>query len=97
MLDQLRAETFEGCLHSVFELLNGDESSLDLRLEEVARHKGVADATREGFSLIFVADGNDALPQKMYQLKHQALGELDIFLVPIGPGDAGMRYEAVFT
>jgi hypothetical protein len=33
----------------------------------------------------------------MHHLEHEALGDLDLFLVPIGPGaDGRQRYEAVF-
>jgi hypothetical protein len=37
------------------------------------------------------------LPQRIYRLRHPVMGELDLFLVPIGPDGEGMRYEAVFT
>ena len=52
------------------------------------------------FSLIF--RGSLALPlrQNTYKLKHPVLGELQIFLVPVGkvnPNAAGRDYEAVFN
>jgi hypothetical protein len=37
------------------------------------------------------------LPQRIYQLHHQRLGALDIFLVPIKRDANGTTYEAVFT
>ena len=37
------------------------------------------------------------LPQGVYRIGHQALGEHGIFVVPIGRDAEGTRYEAVFT
>jgi hypothetical protein len=37
------------------------------------------------------------LPQAIYQLEHDRMGTMDIFLVPIGPDGQGMGYEAVFN
>ena len=36
-----------------------------------------------------------AAPQRT--LEHDAMGSFDLFLVPLGPRDGGMMYEAVFT
>ena len=37
------------------------------------------------------------VPQRIYGVEHARIGRLDLFLVPLGPDDAGQRYEAVFT
>ena len=52
---------------------------------------------RSPFSLLFRANGASDLPQHTYRLEHAALGDLDLFLVPIGPDAVGMRFEAVFS
>jgi hypothetical protein len=52
---------------------------------------------RDPFSLLFRASGASSLPQQVYRVEHSALGELDIFLVPIGPDEVGMRFEAIFN
>ena len=52
---------------------------------------------RRAFSLRFLGPAQPILPQATYRLDHPALGSLEIFLVPLGPKDGGMRYEAVFT
>ena len=55
-------------------------------------------AAREPFSLIFRAAGvHFHLAQGIYLLEHGGHGELHVFLVPIGPDEAGMRFEAVFN
>ena len=37
------------------------------------------------------------LPQRIYRLEHNGLGELDIFLVPIGKDADGVSYQAMFN
>jgi hypothetical protein len=58
---------------------------------------GPAGQTRKQFSLVFRGPAAPVLPQGTYRLSHAELGELDLFLVPIGPDAEGMRYEAVFA
>ena len=52
---------------------------------------------RAPFSLVFRGPGEPVLAQRLYALDNETLGRLEIFLVPIGPDDEGMRYEAVFN
>ena len=50
------------------------------------------------FSIILRGPQSDAyLPQRIYSVEHGRLGKHKIFLVPIGPDEHGMRYEAVFN
>jgi len=52
---------------------------------------------RQAFSVLFSGPAAPALQQGLYWLRHVALGELGIFLVPIARVDGGMRYEAIFN
>lgn len=52
---------------------------------------------REPFSILFRGPGEPLLTQQMYKIRHEKLGELELFLVPLGPDDAGLVYEAVFN
>jgi len=50
-----------------------------------------------GFSIVLRGpQSNTYLPQHIYSVEHSRLGKHKIFLVPIGPDEHGMRYEAVF-
>lgn len=49
------------------------------------------------FSLIFRGPTTPVLPQHTYQITHAELGELELFLVALGPDAEGMRYEAAFA
>jgi hypothetical protein len=62
------------------------------------REQWLASIDRVPFSLLFRAPGGDLLPQQTFAVRHPQLGELEIFLVPLGPGgDGAMAYEAVFS
>ncbi len=89
---------YEGLIGTTF-LLPLEEGELVLTLTEVSHV--TAEKTEEGqsepFSIIFESTLEDHVEQGTYTLTHQELGEVLIFIVPIGPADAGMRYEAIFT
>jgi hypothetical protein len=55
---------------------------------------------REPFSLEFLCPWRVATPpahgQGVYRLSHPQLGDLDVFLVPVGASDAGVAYEVSF-
>jgi hypothetical protein len=61
--------------------------SVDLRID---------DEFQLCFSLLFVGRGA-LLPQGTYPLSHPALGEMNLFLVPIQTKKDGVCYEAVFN
>jgi hypothetical protein len=51
----------------------------------------------EQFSLIFTGKASPWLPQRLYKLTHARMGEIELFLVPIGAGAVGMQYQAAFS
>lgn len=52
---------------------------------------------RPPFSLIFLAKDPRVLMQRLYRMEHNELGELSIFLVPVGKDAEGVQYQAVFN
>ncbi len=54
-------------------------------------------AGMERFSVLFSGPGDVFVPQQTYRLTHPEMGELEIFLVPIGKESDGFRYEAVYN
>ena len=52
---------------------------------------------QEQFSLRFRGDRAQIFPQQIYAMKHEAMGEFELFLVPIGRDNSGTFYEAVFN
>ena len=96
MLATLSAEDFTPHIGQPFEV-GTPEQPLRLELISVTASRGTPAAARAGFSLLFGGAPAPRLPQGMYPVAHPALGALDIFLVPVGPGAQGMQYEAIFN
>ena len=102
MLETFTTQTFAPYVNSVFRLYLTAESGIELKLGSVT-NLGAGNAAsqapvrREQFSLLFHGPLRPILPQRIYHLEHAELGALDIFLVPVGPDQAGMQYEAVFA
>lgn len=70
---------------------------LELILREAKSLASRPDPERRApFSLLFSGPADAPLPQRIYPLEHAELGTLEIFLVPLGPSGAELRYEAVF-
>lgn len=90
----LTAEDFREYLDTRFA---GREPAIEWELIEVTDlGEPGAGGLRAPFSLVFRGPREPLVPQGIRRLEHAGLGELDLFLVPIGPDEAGMRYEAVF-
>lgn len=67
-------------------------------LIEVTEFKNYSTLKRTPFSLVFQTQGESrGFPQGTYVIEHPILGNMEIFLVPIGPDRDGMRYEAIFS
>lgn len=100
-LEGLTAADFQPYVESEFrvQVEAAEELPLGLsRVEALGASTDDADpGRREPFSLLFHGAVEPVLPQRTYRLEHDELGALELFLVPIGPDDAGMRYEAIFA
>jgi hypothetical protein len=92
MLEDLTIDDFRPLEGKQFRIAPEGAEAFEVELVEVTeitREPG----GRAPFSLVFQGGPNPPLPQQIYRVEHEKLGELDIFLVPI----AGDRYQAVFT
>jgi uncharacterized protein DUF6916 len=99
MLDTLTLESFLPHVGGAFRLSTPDGPALTLTLDEAqslaspgTRAEGDR-RKREPFRLLFRGPSLPILPQCIYPLEHAELGRLELFIVPIGPG----QYEAIFT
>ena len=103
MLETFTVETFAPQLGARFRIRPDGLEPLEVVLIEVTELGGGAGGTAAGpgrrttFSIVFRGPRTPLLPQRIYRMEHEALGTFEIFLVPIGPDQEGMRYEAVFT
>lgn len=91
----LTKSMFEENVNTRFWLLG--ENSEPYALDLVELTKGHCTPRQEQFSLRFRGDRNKVFPQRIYPMKHDSIGDFDLFLVPIGRDDTGTFYEAVFN
>lgn len=100
MLDPLTPATFGPAVGESFTVeLDADALDVELRLDRLVELPSTPGAPRaQPFTLTFLGPAGQHLPQGTYRLHHEDLGELDVFLVPLGPlADGRHQYEAVFN
>ncbi len=98
VLNELKQADFQPLLNTEFSIVSNGAKAHSIELVEVkALSAKSAENQRSAFSLIFRGQNSEVPLQSIYILEHAQLGQLEIFLVPIGPDQQGMRYEAVFT
>lgn len=102
MLDQLSLSDFAPHLGGKFTLLTepGRKVTVEL-IEATALGKSGPRpshlAQRAPFSVVFLAPKGSALTQRIYRVGHEVMGEFDVFLVPIGLAEDGLKCEAIFN
>lgn len=102
MAIELVSETFAPHVGETFEVSPPDGEPFEVALSSCeATPYGSHDELREElgrvpFSLVFhAADREPFWPQQTFVLRHPELGELSLFMVPLGPDERGMQYQAV--
>lgn len=92
-------EYFLPSVGSTFNVQLDDGGEFPITLFEATPLKGgnYPGQTREPFQLKFRGEESILLHQLTHRLRHESLGELDIFLVPIGPENGNFLYQAVFN
>ncbi len=96
----LTVDVFAPLEQQTFQLHYGTAEPAPLLL--LSAKAGPASHARPGgrapFSLLFRAGSREFyVPQGTYQLEHPQIGRPEIFFVPIGPDDAGMLFQVVFS
>jgi hypothetical protein len=86
---------FDEHLNGRFWLIDEHSEPYAMDLIEVA--DGHSTRRQEQFSLHFRGDREKIYPQRIYAMKHDSIGEFELFLVPIGRDNSGTLYEAVFN
>ncbi len=97
MLDKLTIDDFENRVGETFTARAAEGRTLTLTLTSVDELPAPPDGGRTPFSLEFRDEAQDHIPQQTVAIEHSELDAFDLFIVPLGPGPAGMRYEAIFT
>lgn len=101
MPERLTKADFAEHLNTKFRALADAENAREVELElaELVEFPTLTHSRSdvERFSLFFYGPNELFLPQRIYRLAHERMGEHDIFLVPVAQEPRGYRYEAVFS
>lgn len=98
MLDTLKSSDFAVHVGQYFRVQLDGMEPIDLELMSAQEFGEAANGKRHPFSLMFLGPESPRyLLQHTYWLRHAEMGELDVFIVPIGPDGKRMRYEAIFS
>ena len=92
---QLNPTMFTEYVGTPFDVLDDPSKAFGLTLTNVVEH--VKTERQEVFSLFFHGPSNPFVPQGIHKLRHAHLGELELFLVPVGRDKDGFQYEAAFN
>lgn len=95
MSEILTKEAFAENLNTKFGISLNNSQTAELELIEVL--ETMSTPRQEQFSIFFRGPLDYLLPQSTYHMAHEKMGEIDIFLVPVGREQDGFRYEAVFN
>lgn len=93
------ASSFEPHIGSTFAVVQEDSADVPVVLVAVDRHPEQPAAPRpDPFSLTFTGPAGLSFMQGGYAIRHDVLGDLDLFLVPRAPLADGLpRLEAAFN
>jgi uncharacterized protein DUF6916 len=94
----LTEKEFSRHLNTTFHASFDPEREMDLELVEVKGYGGDDGYSEslERFSVFFAGPENITANQGIYRLRHDLMGEFEIFLVPV-KHIGKLRYEAVFN
>jgi hypothetical protein len=95
MAERLEKEVFAQNLNSKFELRVNPERVFELELINIREIPSTP--RQEQFALLFQGPADVYLPQRIYPLEHDQMGNVSLFLVPVGREEKGYLYEAVFN
>ena len=101
-MDKVESAHFSPYLNQRFRILSESTDPLEVELIGVSEFGVGATSNdeppkRRPFSIVFRGPKEPSLPQNIYDIEHDQMGTLNLFIVPIGPDNEGMLYEAVFS
>ena len=95
MLENWTRDALAENLKTTFRVQHEQLGMVELELIEVSELKKTG--RQEAYSILFRGPPDKTLRQGMYKTEHARLGAVDLFIVPIGREEDGLRYEAVFN
>src|SRR4051812_2932549 len=95
LTEKITKEMFRESVNTKFRLKAETSDPVELELVELTESS--SSPKHEQFALLFHGPQDHFLQQMIYPMEHEKLGELELFLVPIGRNQNGFQYEAVFN
>ena len=93
----LRRSAFTPLLGSTFRM-SDTHSTIPVVLAEIGDVPVVtAPGDENRFSLLFTAPAGPKRPQGTYRMQHPRLGEVSLFVVPVGRGATSPQYQAIIN
>ncbi|HEX8560085.1 MAG TPA: hypothetical protein VF668_18455 [Pyrinomonadaceae bacterium] len=99
MLARPTEEEFRRHLGTKFAVRVNAPRPVELELDEVRGYGSQPNEPggMERFSLFFYGPGDIMLTQGSFSLEHPEMGDLLLFMVPVGQDARGFRYEVIFN
>lgn len=95
MSENISRDSFAGQLNTKFHIHFTPENIVETELTEVTELKKTPRS--QSFSILFLAPINDPFIQGVYRMEHPELGSFELFIVPVGKNEKGIKYEALFN
>ena len=91
-------EDLEPYLNKILQVRFNAEAVLDAELINLVRLDKFDALPRDPFSFILRTNQKqEYFPQATFIIVHPVKGEIPVFLVPLGPDNIGMKYQAIFN
>ena len=88
-------DDFAGHLNSNFRVFFDGQSATETELTQVTKVREMPRYT--AFAILLRAPGDTPPEQMLYKVEHDALGTMELFLVPVQQDEKGLYFEAVFN
>src|SRR5215204_1451266 len=95
MSEQLKIEDFSKYLDTKFKVYRSDDEVFEAELVGVFDLRN--DDVLQTFSVEFLIPDEFGQEQRIYKIEHPELGAIELFIVPVGQNDSGLRFEAIFN
>ncbi|MGH8079228.1 MAG: DUF6916 family protein [Lysobacter sp.] len=96
-MDLLTLEHFAGHVNETYTAQLNDSTVPFVLVEARAMSTRPEQSARMPFSLLFRNGSSFLFPQQIYLMRHESIGEVGIFLVPVARERDGFLYQAIFN
>lgn len=97
MMNVLTLEHFATRVNDTFVSVSDGHAAFILKEVRPLQSATLEGMLRAPFSLLFHHSSAIVFSQKIFQLQHDAFGEVGVFLVPVARDSHGFLYQAVFN